>query len=102
VWRMVANQIRLLPLVGYDHKSRHASGHEVCVKERNTIEPGNLRPSKQMSGDRGMEGTGTQTRLFSLRSIILHVARFDFGADSPNLKVTIWSPGVVQDKLWSP
>ena len=49
-----------------------------------------------------MEGTGTQTRLFSLRSIILHIARFDFGADSPNLKVTIWCPGLVHDKLWSP
>jgi len=51
---------------------------------------------------RGKEVAERQMWLFRLRCIILHIARCDFGADSPNLKVTIWCPGLVQEKLWSP
>jgi hypothetical protein len=60
------------------------------------MKTGNLRPTQIfMSGNGGREGAGRQMWFFRLRSIILHIARFDFGADSPNLKmkfgVPVWS-----------
>ena len=48
------------PIVGFDHKSHHASGHEVMWERRNKMETGNLRPTKQiMSGDGGGKGQKT-------------------------------------------